>query len=168
MDQEPTTTLEMDDERHRKCIRREYVAERSGMVLIALILLAALLGLLGPGPLTYRTEIAEGNSLTVEHYAIQRYEAPSELYVRVRPVAGAESIRLGISRTWTDRITMEGITPEPVSIETSEDRLVYTFRASGEEVLIVLRYKNDEFGSVEYEVDDDQDASLRLSQFVLP
>ena len=171
MTNEPTTSLELDDDRHQRLHRREWIAERWGMALVALVVVAALLGLLGPGPLSYRMETSSDGQLSIEHYALQRYEAPAELVVRFRPPPlGTKLIRLGLSRTFTDRITVEGMTPEPESTEIDDDRLVYSFRAgnlSGEQ-RILFRYKNNEFGSVSYAVDLVDVARADVTHFVLP
>jgi hypothetical protein len=171
MTHEPTTTLELDGVLHQRRHRREWIAERWGMALIAVVVAAALSGLLGPGPLSHRTETSSDGQLSINHYALQRYEAPAELVVRFRaPPSGTNLIRLGLSRTLTDRITVEGITPEPESTEMEDGRIVYSFRASNlsGEGQIIVRYKNDEFGSVSYAADLIEGSRVQVAEFVLP
>ncbi len=171
MTPEPTTTLELDDDRHQRMHRREWIAERWGMAVVALFVAAALLGFLGPGPLSYRTETTADGRLSIEHYALQRCQAPVELVIRFRaPLADTQFLRLGLSRTFTDCMTIEGMTPEPESTEMEANRLVYTFRASQlrGDGKVIVRYKNDKFGSVRYAVDVAEGVRANVSHFVFP
>ena len=171
MTHEPTTTLELDDDRHQRLHHREWIAERWGVALMALIIAAALLGALGPGPLSYRTETSADGQFSIEYYALQRLEASEELVIWFEtPPAGTELIRLGLSRTFTDRITVEGMTPEPESTELESDRLVYNFRASrlGGKGKIIVRYKNAEFGSIRFVVHMAEGTPMPVYHFVFP
>lgn len=171
MPHEPTTTLELDDERHQRRHRLEWTAERGGVLLIALILVAALLGLLGPGPLSYRKASSSDGNLSVEYYAIQRYAAPAEWVVRFRGASPDTGfVRLGVSRTFTDSVAVEEITPRPASVEMQDGRLVYTFQTADlrGEGIITIRYKHEEMGPVRCVVDLADESRAQVTHFVLP
>jgi hypothetical protein len=137
---------------------------------MALILLAALLGLLGPGPISYSNLLTPDGKLAVEYYAIERYEAPTQLRIRIRPAGDEITVRLAISRTFTDNITPQNIAPEPESVEIERDRIVYSFRVSelDERALVIYRFKHNELGRLRYEVGLADGASLAISQFICP
>jgi hypothetical protein len=171
MSNEPTTTEALDDSQHQRRQRVEWAVERCGMALIFLILVIALAGLLGPGPASFRRVTSSDGNLTLEHYSIQRYAAPAHSTVRFRFLRpGAKSIRLGVSRTFTDSVTVESITPEPEVTEMEDGRLVYVFRTPDlrDEGVVTLRYKNDEMGSIRCAVDLAGDSKIQVSHFVLP
>ena len=150
MPPEPTSTLELDDETHQPNRRWEWVAEHCGMVLIATFVIAALLGLLGPGPLSRRITTSTDGLLSVDHHIIQRYQAPAKLLIGYQvPTSGTGVIRLHLSRSFTDRISVEQIAPEPQSMEMTENQLVYSFRTSDltGDGKIQCRFKHDEYCS---------------------
>jgi len=168
---QPEGSLELDDARHQQIQHREWIAERIGWGAIGLIILAALLGLLGPGVLSHRVASSSDGRLTVDYYRLQRNEAPSELLIRFdHPGADQDRLRLTISRELTDAVTIDGIAPEPDAVEMQADRLVYTFLASGSSPArkIVVRYQNHQMGALHYEVALEGGPSVSLSHFVYP
>jgi hypothetical protein len=165
-----TRSIELDDPDSLRLQSREWIAERIGWVLIAAALLAAVLGLLGPGPLSHRYASSSDGRLSVEYYSIQRHEAPAELIIRLPDVQRQDEIRLAVSREFTDRITTESITPEPERIEMQGERLVYHVAAadSGGEAVVVVRYRNTAMGRLRYEVALEDGPVVSISHFVCP
>ena len=151
--------------------RREWVLERIGWCVAGAILLAAVLGLLGPGPLSHEQASSADGSIAMDYYSIERYESPAKLriWVRAKEQRG-DSVRLAISRNFTDRVTPETIVPNPVSVEASGKYVVYTFRVRdlAEDQPIVFRYKHDSYGSLDFAVGTTGHEPLQVSQFILP
>lgn len=58
--------------------RREWVIERIGWAIMALILLAALAGLLGSGPLSNARIDHPGSHLSAEYNRFERYQSPTK------------------------------------------------------------------------------------------
>jgi hypothetical protein len=150
---------------------REWTVERLGWLVFAATLLAALLGILGPGPLSNSRQQTQDGRLVVEYYSVERYEAPAELRIRFQPVHTEDGlIRLAVSREFTDATTPEAITPAPDSVEMRDDRIVYAFRAAdlGKEGSIIYRYKNNSFGRLRYDIGLAGEASVSIAQFICP
>lgn len=171
MDHASHTTLGLDNPMRLRHHVIETWAERAGQVSIAAIVLLALLGLLGPGPLSYSAASSEDNRLRIEFDSIQRYEAPAELKIHFEPSHVQDgAVQLSLSRSFTERVTIEHITPEHVSVEVQDEQLVYRFLASDlrDESLITVRYKNDRFGRLNYTVAIPGSSSISLSHFVCP
>ena len=108
--------------------RKEWRFERIGWALMALVLLAALLGLLGPGPLSNATAGEEGGALWAKY---QRFAHRSAL-TRLEVYAGPNTAQEGQLRLWVSRETIgvnevRGIQPEPEQVSAAGDRFVYTF-----------------------------------------
>jgi hypothetical protein len=165
-----TNTIELDGSRSERIRSREWTAERVGWFVIAAILIAALLGLLGPGLLSYRIQTSPDHRLSVEYYAVQRYDAPAELRIRFRP-SDVSMVRITVARTFTDQTTPESITPNPETVEMQGDRLVYSFRAMADHRaagLVTYRYKSNVPGWLRYEIGLDGGPSIEVSQFVCP
>lgn len=168
---EMTRTAELEEPQNLQRHRREVFAERIGWLLVALVLFAALLGLLGPGLLSNRTVASQDESLTVQYCAIERYEAPSELRIDLRPSAVRDGIvSLTLSRSFTDETSLEALTPEPDTIEMQDDRIVCHFRVAGltRDGRIVYRYQHNSFGRLRYTVGLLPSSTIDITQFVLP
>ena len=95
-DQESTANL--DDGKNLRMQKYEWIFERTAWVLMIALLLAAVLGLFGPGPLSFRTRTSADGKLVVDYYAVQRHEAPSELCIHFRDRAAQGAIRVALSR----------------------------------------------------------------------
>jgi len=151
--------------------KREWIAERCGKVLMLLIVLAAILGLLGPGPLTWSTQVSSDQSIHAEHHRVQRYQAPAELVIQVASKEEqASTAQLGLSRSLIDQVTIESIIPRPQTVTSHGDQLLYSFsRATGaDELRVVIRYQNNDFGWCKYSVTSLEGQTLALSHFVCP
>jgi hypothetical protein len=156
---------------HIRSLRREWRLERLGWGLIAVALLAALLGYLGPGPLTHETRAADDQSLRAEYYRIERAQADSELRLYLDPAAIDEgTARLRVSRHFADRVTPVSVAPMPISVEALGDDIVYGFRMPevDQHGSIVFHFQFQSFGSLAYEVGIDGRQPLTITQYVLP
>lgn len=123
--------------------RKEWRFERVGWALMALVLAAALLGLLGPGPLSSATAGKEGGALWANYDRFAHRSALTTLEVH----AGRETVQEGQLRLWVSRSLLAGnevraIQPEPDQASTAGDRVVYTFAvddpAQGVDVIFYL------------------------------
>jgi hypothetical protein len=167
----PTTVAGLDQPKYLRHTRWEWLIERLGWGLIACVVLAGLLGGLGPGWLSRRTVANSENTIRIQYEAIERYEAPSVLKVWITPEAvQTGDVTLSVSRSFADEITIEQIVPPPASKSAAEGRLLLTYRA-GELVdgaPIVCRYKHDSYGILRYEIGLEGQDLIRIRQFVLP
>lgn len=151
--------------------QREWAIERVGWGLMALIVLAALLGGLGSGPLGSRSAESPDGSLRLRFFAVERYAAPQILELWAKPLNDETTpLELAFSRTFTDEITIEQIVPEPESMTTEDGKLVLRFNSSDstEESKVVVRYKHDGYGLLDYEVGIGSQEPIRVRQLVLP
>jgi hypothetical protein len=129
--------------------KRWWKIERTGWVVIALVLLAALLGFLGPGPLTKKTAGQRNGLLWVDYHQFERYQAPIDLKVHLSHQAPQNGeVRLWISREYVEAIEIEHVDPQPESVEIGEQRFVYTFKAAEvpKSANIVFHFKPTTFG----------------------
>ena len=78
-----TATRELDTPRQQTIQRREWIAERIGWVLMAVVLFAASLGWLGPGLFSSRVVRSSDGLMEVEYDAIERYDAPCKLTIHL-------------------------------------------------------------------------------------
>lgn len=107
--------------------RRWWRVQRVGWVVIALMLLTALLGFLGSGPLSKGTALVPG-IMRVEYQRFTRYQTPETLTVHLEAAAIAGPVvRIGIDRRYLDRSRLESVVPPPRRVHAAADRLIYEF-----------------------------------------
>jgi protein-L-isoaspartate(D-aspartate) O-methyltransferase len=145
--------------------------QRIAWSILALVLFAALLGVLGNGGPFAKTEVTGGPvGVVVEHERFPHYTAPSILRVRLPADAARNGeIRLRADRRYIEGARVESITPRPERMEAGSDELVYVF-ASGTSrpTEVVFRLNMDTVGLVSGAFALDTRAPVRFTQFVFP
>ena len=130
--------------------RRSWRVQRASWVGMGVVVVLALAGLLGSGPLS-RHAVSLPGLLRVEYQRFTRYEAPQTLTVRLEPAATQTAeARVWIDRRYLDDARVEAVTPPPARVEAAGDRLVYAFPISrrGEPVAIVVALQSERIGPV--------------------
>jgi hypothetical protein len=99
--------------------------QRVGWVVMALLVAAALAGVFARGPLS-RAE-AQGQGLRIEYQRFERYQAPSEINVRLTPEAVVDgSVAIVLDSDYAKRVPLERIDPEPErSAPTAGGHILY-------------------------------------------
>lgn len=109
--------------------RKQWVLERVGWVVMALIVAAAFAGLLGPGPVNSATAGDPNGPLSVEYSRFPRHASPGLLMsVRVGPArTGGEDVRVWVDSQYFEKFRVERIEPEPERVEAASGRYTYVF-----------------------------------------
>jgi hypothetical protein len=148
----------------------EWRAERVGWIVMALLMVAALAGLLGPGPFS-STAAGEEGSLRVEYDRFARYQAPEKL----RAYLGPGMARDGKARMWLNRDFVEGvelihIDPKPETVETAADRIIYTFVVAdpNDVARMTWHFEGNRFGSIPVRIGLEDGPQLHFTQFFYP
>lgn len=125
---------------------------RAGVAVLALLVLAGAVGLLGPAD---RTERASGGGydLEVQYASITRAGQPAPLNMRVRREGGFDRpIQIELCDEWFDDIDFQSWYPTPSAETSTSDRLVYEFDPPPSDTLEVsldARTAPGQFGEVE-------------------
>ena len=151
--------------------RIEEIFHKLGWVMFAGLLLAALAGLLGPGPLSSRTaEVSP--ALSVEYDRFVRNHAPADLRIRVLPVAGSDTIRFLVGNSFLQATDLTRVKPEPDAVEVTPEGHVYVLRTprlEGGTTLILYRYEPDSaFSDIPVRIAIEGGPEVRFRQFVYP
>lgn len=151
--------------------QRSWRVQRAGWVGLGVVLVLALAGLLGGGPLSRREARLPG-LLRVEYQRFARYEAPQTLTVRLEPAAtrGPE-VRLWVDRRYLDDAQVATITPPPSRVEAAGDRLVHVFPVArpGDPLTIRFALQSEQIGPIAGRVGLEGAAAVApFRQFVYP
>lgn len=150
--------------------RREWRIERVGWALMAALLLAGLLGLLGDGPLS-RARAGDA-ALTVDYDRLQRAAAPYEYRFEADPSLAREGqLRLRFDDALLEDVELKSIIPEPESVTAGPGYTEFTFAmdaAAGPPARIAILYQHTTFGHVEGRIRAAGAAPLVVDKFVFP
>jgi hypothetical protein len=124
--------------------RRAWIAERVGRAGCGAILLAAVLGVFGVGPLgNARVSSADG-SLTVEYPRFAGAQRPLTLHVRLDVAAPRDGeLRLWLAREYVEELSIQHITPPPDRVELDAERVTFVFGWRGDAGGAVVAFTNE-------------------------
>lgn len=158
-------------EQNLRLQRRGWRIQRIGWALMACIVLAALAGLLGSGPLSRTSKSADDGSVSLEYERFARYQAPTTLRVRfaLDPASAAE-VRLVVDRRFLERMKVEHVLPQPEKVELAGERLIYVFPAgqARSQAAVTFSLKPDALGLLEGAAGIEGRGQAAFRQFVYP
>ena len=138
-----------------------------GWGLMALIILAGGLGLLGNGPLAHRTVADDSVQIEFDWLARRDAQTTWTLTPRARPADGA--YRVSIDANWAQHFLIHAIQPEPRSAHIVNDYWVYEFDARDADPLpIVFHVEARKTGSLEGSIGLNGTQPIIVKQFVFP
>jgi hypothetical protein len=151
--------------------RKEWRIQRISWVVMALLILAALLGLTGSGILA-RATIGDAESrLQLEYSRFDRLEAPTTLELQIAGDAVTEEqVELWVDRGYLQSVQVEQVVPEPEEVRSEGDHLTYVFGvdAPGQPVTITFDLRHTNFGPKSGQVGLGNEPALSFSQLVFP
>jgi hypothetical protein len=164
-DVSPTDPTLVEDLRFQRGL---WKVERISWGVQVAIVLAALAGLAGGGPLSRAT--VESAGLAVDYPRIARMDSPAELTIDLEPslVRGGE-VRLEVDRRWLDGVEIERIVPEPEHSDAASGVTGFTFRVdAGSPARVRLDFKHRRMGSRQGRIAVEGGGAVTLSQWVYP
>jgi len=111
--------------------RARLLVQRGLLGVLALVVLAACLGWLGPHSDTV-TETGAGGTVRMEYDARTRPGLDTEVVVTLRPDRARESLVLRVPSGALDALGIEQFVPEPVEQRSEDGAVVLEFATSGE------------------------------------
>ena len=151
--------------------RRSWIVQRCAWAAMALVILAAVMGLFGPGLLGKVTAGQHGAQLRVEYYRFWRLKSPTSLRLLVAPEAVHNNqATVWLSRSYLDNISIQNITPQPERVEAGPDRLTFVFsmRESDRAAAITFDIRPESFGSLDGQAGIQDGKAVTFNQFVHP
>jgi hypothetical protein len=102
------------------------LVHRAAAVLALLLMIAAILGLFGEGPLAHATVSSADGSLQVDYDRFIRTEASTSLQISLQK--GSGQTNFAISQQYLQFASINSITPQPSSEKVLPDRVVFTIQ----------------------------------------
>ncbi len=151
--------------------QRLWKIQRVGWVAIGLVILAALLGLFGQGPLS-RTSVEGPHGLfRLQYDRLGRHGATSDLRVHFEPDAARRGkVRLWMSHTYLRSLQVKQVLPQPEEAEAGPDGLTYVFAVAepGRPTEVTFQVEPEETGLLVGRAGLDRDDAVSFRQFVYP
>jgi hypothetical protein len=150
--------------------RKEWRVQRGAWLIVVLVLLLALSGLFGGGPLANASVSDTANVLTVDHHRIDRLHSPSNISLKVVPAGTQPVLRLWISEDYLEGVEITNIHPEPSAMIPDGDRTILEFQLAdpGQTVNISLSIEHTEIGAPRAEIGVVDGPRVEFRQVVLP
>ncbi|MFN2490455.1 MAG: hypothetical protein ABR529_12100 [Actinomycetota bacterium] len=136
----PRDEHELDLEEHLDAQRRGWRVDRASWVVIGALILGALLGAFGEGPLSDRTISTEGG-LQLSYGRFGRKGADSVLTFRLPGGGAREGASLWVGAEYFEGVKVDGITPTPDTVKVLGDGFLYTFLTAEDDTSpLVVRF----------------------------
>lgn len=149
---------------------QSWTVQRIGWAIIGMVVLAALFGIFGHGPLSHA--IADDPSLPiwVEYERFGRYQSPLILRVHVKSEAQDGILPLWVSQEYLERVKIHTVTPPPSLTNISPDGITFTFprqepRQGGE---VVLHLESQDIGLLFGRIGLTASRSVSFRQWIYP
>lgn len=167
---EETSGLEIEEDPLFQ--RRSWQVERTAWLTMAALIVAALSGLFGDGPLS-RAETPESmdatGKLRVRYERFARLNAPLRVQMRVlAPRAG--ELRVWVSRAYLDHMQVESISPPPERVAVSADQLIYFFRVTDTDAPLDIDFHltAEQVGQLRGQAGTESSAPVSFQSFIFP
>jgi hypothetical protein len=145
--------------------RREWMFQRLGWALLALITLAALAGLFGDGPLANAS--AGNGRLALDYERFTRSKAETEWRITLK---GGEPgrVAVAIDGALASEFKILAIHPEPVQTKVAGLTHVYLFDVADRDSIVEFVVEPQRMGSHESSIRMNGSPPLRIRQFAYP
>jgi len=154
--------------------RRSWLVQRVGWIVMALVLLAALVGLFGGAGLLGGEAKAgsEDAMVSVSYERFLRFMKPTTLQIQLSQEAGKEgNVSVWLDREYLDGLQVQQITPQPDAARTGPERLTYVFEVdhlNGPATITFDLLPEQEIGALRGRVGIGAGEQVSFGQFVYP
>lgn len=143
--------------------RRMWAVQRLGWVLIGIVVVAALFGTFGTGPLSRAS--AQAGALRIEYERFARLAQSTR--IRVSFTASEIDPQLALSRRYLESVLIQNITPEPAHVAAAGEWIFYRFAVRGP-LAVTFSIKPEHFGRITGAAHIPNERAIVFHQFVYP
>jgi hypothetical protein len=150
---------------------KQFRVERLGWGMMFAILIAALLGLFGSGPLSRASAASSESGLRVEYSRFARRDAHTRILVHLDPARVADDVlRIRLGGDFVERVIVQSITPAPERWTAERGALVadVPLGTIAGPMPLIVDVAPREFGPMTLELSTGSGRALTIRQFVYP
>jgi len=148
--------------------RRNWLAERIGWTVMAVAVMAGLLGMFARGPVSDGRIAGDGAAFTVEYERFAHKTARTHFTIRVHGASTSE-VRLRLNRAFVETYDIEVLQPQPLRSAAGASGLDLVVGRSGEDDLALdIAARPRRFGWAFLAVEVEGQGSARFTQFIYP
>ena len=156
--------LQIDDDKEFQ--RKEWRAQRIGIIGLALLVAVAAAGLTGMGgPLNDAEAGRRGDPVFVEFERVVRQGATSSMTVHLHHAPGV--VKFWVSTPYLENVRIASIDPEPERVVLEQSRQVFEVQAGATDVAITIVMEHVAIGRLDAEIGLVDGPSVRLGQWAL-
>ena len=162
--------MELELEQDNDFQEKNWKAERVAWIIMTLIIIAALSGILGIGPLSKRTLGSAEEGFKVEFHSLLRYRKEVPMRITIKPNIYSTDYRIRINKTFLKGMTTEKIVPEPEITYIGKDDYIYSFRLvdATAETTIAFYMKPETTGNKKLIIGEENGESKEMDIFIYP
>ena len=166
MNLDKTPMAPFEDPRDLEFQHQQWVFERISSIALAVVVILAVLGVFGSGPLDAQS--VRTSKLDLEYGRFLRREAPNDMRLTVRP-STLEGFTLSFDRQYLESNSPESIDPEPTSRVLKADHVELRFASKGPgPFVIIMHLRPTQTGPLSGTLRLEFEQTIALSQFVYP
>jgi hypothetical protein len=150
--------------------RREWQIERILWAVVAVLLVLAVLGVFGTGPISTTTAESDDGTVVVDYHRFIRHDGRASLTLHVSGEQATDGkIEVWINHRYLDGVQVEDISPEPQEMRGAGDRVIYVFAidAPGDDLTVTYALRPQHIGRLRAEIGAGN-VSVRLNQVSYP
>lgn len=149
--------------------RRDRQVTRVGWILLTAFVLAAFVGLLGPGPLSARSTASTDGALAIEHHAIGHIEADDSMSLLLDGATVVDgTVAVELTGSWFAEVDLTTISPAPAAERLVPGGAVLEFDVERPgELEVLLHFRAKTIGQLGLTATSG-DSSVTVNQFILP
>lgn len=129
---------------------RAWRVERVAWVVLSLIIVAALVGVFGTGPLSSTTAGDEQTGLSAGYERFVRHDGRSSLELSISPDHASDGhVEVWLSAGYLSDIQIENISPQPDEVRTSGERDIFVFLTDNpSSMTVTFHFRPNSIGAI--------------------
>lgn len=159
-------SLEIEPE--AKHINKTFLyVQRIGIILMALIMLAAFLGVFGKGLFTL-TSRSQG-TLTISYERFIRKQAATFYHIKIHSNLNSKAVKFWIDPSFYKKLAIKNINPIPSFEDISDNKILYTFNTNNSDLIeITLQAEPEKMGMMTTRMGLSEEEQIQLKQLIYP
>lgn len=150
---------------------RAWKRQKTAWRIMVLVLLSALMGLLGDGPLSDAKAGEKNEKMWIEYQRLTRFQSLTKLQINLSQDTGNQGeLRINFNRDYMQNSQIQQITPPPYYVETGQKHITYVFRQTQppQPTTLTFYLQPERIGIITAEIQLPEEKPIKFKQLVYP